>query len=180
MAALCRDIRGRWMQVTYLGCTESSTAPMQLACFSNRSPTTDLFAAGAFVTSAGYTGGTSTYGGTSMAVPMTAACVVALKQAAPTSTVEQRIDAMKLSPKRIADPVSGRTYPFLDCRDAVRLLNPSLFRPIRVNGSQPRIPRAAATSGSPAKPAAASADAVDAVPEPWIPRNRDDRRGLAR
>ena len=127
-------------QVTYLGCTESGTTPMQPTCFSNRSPTTDLFAAGAFVTSAGYTGGTSTYGGTSMAAPMAAACSVALKQAAPLATVDQRIDAMKLSPKRITDPVSGRVYPFLDCRDAVRLLNPSLFRPIRVNGSQPRIP----------------------------------------
>lgn len=50
MTALCRDMCGRWMQVIYLGCAESSTSPMQLACFSKRSPTTDLFAAGAFVT----------------------------------------------------------------------------------------------------------------------------------
>lgn len=126
-------------QTTYLGCTETSTAPMQPTCFSNRSATTDLYAAGAFVTSAGNTGGTSTYGGTSMAAPMVAACAVALKQAAPIATVEQRIDAMKLSQTRVTDPVSGRVYPFLDCKDAARLLDPSLFR-IRVNGSQPRIP----------------------------------------
>ena len=123
---------------TYLGCTETSTAPMQTACFSNRSATTDLYAAGAFVTSAGNTGGTSIYGGTSMAAPMVAACAVALKQAAPIASVEQRIEVMKLSPSRVTDPVSGRSYPFLDCMDAARLLDPSLFR-IRVNGSQPRV-----------------------------------------
>ena len=125
--------------VTYLGCTDSSTAPMQPACFSNRSATTDLYAAGAYVTSAGYAGGTSTYGGTSMAAPMVAACAVALKQAAPLASVEQRIEAMKLSPTRVGDPVSGRSYPFLDCMDAARLLDPSFFR-YRVNGSQPRVP----------------------------------------
>lgn len=167
-------------QATYLGCTESGTAPMQLACFSNRSPTTDLFAAGAFVTSAGYAGGTSTYGGTSMAAPMAAACAVALKQGAPASTVEQRIEAMKLSPEQVNDPVSGRSYPFLDCKDAVRLLNPSLFGPIRVNGSQPRIPPGPGVPGFPARPTAASPDKADLAPESRNPRNRSNHRTLAR
>ena len=35
---------------TFLGCTESSTMPRQPTCFTNRSTTTDLYAAGAFVT----------------------------------------------------------------------------------------------------------------------------------
>src|SRR3546814_9420522 len=35
----------------FLGCSEATTAARQPTCFSNRSPTTDLFAAGAFVTS---------------------------------------------------------------------------------------------------------------------------------
>src|SRR3546814_5031919 len=108
----------------FLGCSEATTAARQPTCFSNRSPTTDLFAAGAFVTSTGYTGGTSTYGGTSQAAPMAAACAVALSQAAPVATVAQRMDAMVLSTTRIDDPASGRAYPFLDCRDAVALLNP--------------------------------------------------------
>src|SRR3546814_6629671 len=42
----------------FLGCSEATTAARKPTCFSNRSPTTDLFAAGAFVTSTGYTGGT--------------------------------------------------------------------------------------------------------------------------
>src|SRR3546814_2011639 len=84
----------------------ATTAARQPTCFSNRSPTTDLFAAGAFVTSTGYTGGTSTYGGTSQAAPMAAACAVALSQAAPVATVAQRMDAMVLSTTRSEEHTS--------------------------------------------------------------------------
>lgn len=107
---------------TFLGCTETSTAPRQPTCFTNRSTTTDLYAAGAFVTSTGLNGGTSTYGGTSQAAPMVAACATALKQAAPLATPAQRTEAMRLSPTRVTDAVSGQSYPFLDCVDALRLL----------------------------------------------------------
>ena len=109
---------------TFLGCTEASTAPKQTTCFTNRSTTTDLYAAGAFVTSTGFNGATSTYGGTSQAAPMVAACAVALKQAAPLSTVAQRNEAMRLSPGTVTDPVSTRSYPFLDCIDALQLIAP--------------------------------------------------------
>src|SRR3546814_12899362 len=84
----------------FLGCSEATTAARQPTCFSNRSPTTDLFAAGAFVTSTGYTGGTSTYGGTSQAAPLAAACAVALSQAAPVATVAPRMHALVLSTDR--------------------------------------------------------------------------------
>jgi hypothetical protein len=125
--------------ITFLGCTESATAPRQPTCFSNRSFTTDLFAAGAFVRAPGFNGGTSSFGGTSQAAPMAAACAVALKQAAPASTVQQRMDAMTLSPTRIQDTASGRSYPFLDCRDALKLLNPAMFDPIPADGAKPLI-----------------------------------------
>jgi subtilisin family serine protease len=125
--------------VSFLGCSETATAPRQPTCFSNRSATTDLFAAGAFVRATGFTGGTSTYAGTSQAAPMVAACAVALKQAAPTSTVAQRMEAMTLSPTRLNDAASGRAYPFLDCRDAMKLLNPAMFAPITLEGARPRI-----------------------------------------
>ncbi len=124
---------------TFLGCTESATAPGQPACFSNRSITTDLYAAGAFVRAPGFNGGTSNFGGTSQAAPMAAACAVALKQAAPASTVTQRMTAMTLSPTRIQDTATGRSYPFLDCRDALKLLNPAMFDPIPASGARPRI-----------------------------------------
>ncbi len=108
--------------ITFLGCSETGTAPKQPTCFTNRSVTTDLYGAGAFVTSTGFNGATSTFGGTSMASPMAAACAIALKQAVPFSTVAQRVDAMKLAPTTVTDTVSGRSYPFLDCVDALELL----------------------------------------------------------
>lgn len=108
--------------ITFLGCTESSTTPKKPTCFTNRSVTTDLYGAGAFVRSTGLNGATSNFGGTSMAAPMVAACAVALKQAVPFSTVTQRVDAIKLAPTTVTDPVSGRSYPFLDCVDALQVL----------------------------------------------------------
>ncbi|KRG68846.1 hypothetical protein ABB29_10190 [Pseudoxanthomonas dokdonensis] len=138
---------------TLLGCTEASRAPRQPACFSNRSATTALYAAGAMVTSVGLAGGTSVFGGTSQAAPMVAACQLALKQAAPAATVVQRMDAVRLSYSRVTDIVSGRGYAFLDCPDAVDLLQPGYFssprQPIAVRGAQPLIPpRGPRTSGS--------------------------------
>ncbi len=125
--------------ITFLGCTDSATAPIQPACFSNRSVTTDVFAAGAFVRAPGFSGATSNFGGTSQAAPMVAACTIALKQAAPASTVAQRMEAILLSPTRVQDTATGRSYPFLDCRDALKLLNPAMFNPVPVQGARPRI-----------------------------------------
>jgi hypothetical protein len=125
--------------VNFSNCSDTSTAPRQIACFSNRSPTTDLFAAGAFVRATGFNGGTSTFAGTSQAAPMAAACAIALKQAAPASTVAQRKEAMTLSPTRISEPGGTRSYPFLDCRDALKLLAPALVAPRLLEGARPRL-----------------------------------------
>lgn len=110
---------------TFLGCSETSTSPRQPTCFTNRSTTTDLYGAGAFVTAAGLNGGMSTFGGTSQAAPATAACFVALAHAFPNSTLAQRNEAILLSQTRVTDAVSGRSYPHLDCLDAMRLLRPA-------------------------------------------------------
>jgi len=126
-------------QTTYLGCTETSRSPRQPTCFSNRSATTALFAAGAFVQSTGLHGGIAAYGGTSQAAPMVAACAAALHQTAPLATPAQRMAALQLSTSRVSDSASGRTYPFLDCMDAARLLDPARFL-VRMNGGQPLIP----------------------------------------
>ena len=104
-------------EVTYLGCTEPWTEPMKPTCFSNHSSTTDLYAAGAFVLSAGRTGGTSNYGGTSMAAPMVASCAIALAQAVPSATAQERIDAMRQSPRTVTH--GQFSYPFLDCGAAL-------------------------------------------------------------
>lgn len=74
-------------------------------------------------------------------------------QAAPVATVAQRMDAMTLSTTRINDPASGRVYPFLDCRDAVALLNPDAIRALPANGAQPLLPPRSGPSSSRPRPA---------------------------
>ncbi|MEZ5456118.1 MAG: S8 family serine peptidase [Lysobacteraceae bacterium] len=104
---------------TIFGCTDAAT-PKKPACFSNRSTTTDLYAAGAYLTSTAMGGGIgSNLQGTSFASPMVAACAIALKQAAPNSTVAERENAMRNAPTQVTDTVSGRSYPFLDCMNAL-------------------------------------------------------------
>src|SRR3546814_12223614 len=90
------------------------------------------------------------------------------------------MDAMLLSTTRIDDPASGRAYPFLDCRDAVALLNPDAIRTLPVSGEQPLLPPRSgpAVSSQPAPPAVAprasgepgDALAAGSVP-PRQPRN---------
>lgn len=122
---------------TFLGCTEPSTTPKMPACFSNRSTTTDLYAAGAFVTSTGLAGGTSAYGGTSQAAPMVAACAAAMKHASPLSIADERAWILRYSPATtVTDTVSGRSYPFFDCVTAVRQITPLVIpvTPLDFNG----------------------------------------------
>lgn len=46
---------------------------------------------------------------------------------------------MTLSSTRIQDAATARSYPFLDCRDALKLLNPAMFEPIPAEGAKPRV-----------------------------------------
>lgn len=104
---------------TIFGCNDAAT-PKKPACFSNRSTATDLYAAGAYLTSTAMGGGIgNNLHGTSFASPMVAACAIALKQAAPNSTVAERENAMRNAPTQVTDSVSGRSYPFLDCMNAL-------------------------------------------------------------
>lgn len=109
---------------TVLGCTDPSTAAKQITCFSNLNTTVDLFAAGAYVTSTGRNGATSTFAGTSQAAPMVAACASALKQLRPSATLAQIEAALKATPTTVSSARNGGfSYPFLDCMAAVRQLD---------------------------------------------------------
>ena len=107
---------------TVLGCTETATAAKQITCFSNLNATVDVIGAGAFVTSTGNNGGTSTFAGTSQASPMVAACAAALKQARPGLTMDQIEALLEAAPTTVSTPRNGISYPFLDCRAAVQSL----------------------------------------------------------
>jgi subtilisin family serine protease len=102
----------------FLGCTDSMITAMLPACFTNSNSTLDLFAPGVFLTSSGAGGGTSTYGGTSQASPLTAGCVAALRAWQPDATVAEIETALKASPVTVTDPKNGLSFPALDCLDA--------------------------------------------------------------
>ncbi len=107
---------------TILGCTDATTAAKQVTCFSNLSPSLDIMGAGAFVTSTGFNGATSTFAGTSQAAPMVAACAAALKQASPGATMDEIEAALKAAPTTVSSPRNGINYPFLDCVAALQVL----------------------------------------------------------
>jgi len=104
---------------TAFGCTDATTAAGAMTCWSNRNPTTDLFAPGALITSAGLGGGTSTFQGTSQAAPLVAGCVAALLEMDPGLRAHEVELALRLSPTQVSDPVTGIDYPRLDCEAAL-------------------------------------------------------------
>lgn len=100
-------------------CTDAATAADQLACWSNRSETTDVVAPGAFTTSSGIGGSTSTFFGTSMASPLAAACAATLRGAVPDATPDEIEQALEGAPSLVSDPASGRSYPRVDCAESL-------------------------------------------------------------
>jgi elongator complex protein 3 len=107
---------------TLFGCTDATTAPSKVACWSNSSTTTDVFAPGALMTSS-LLGGTSiTLAGTSYATPIVAACAATLAAAHPDATPTQITTALRTSPVSVVDPKNSRSYPRLDCFAADQFL----------------------------------------------------------
>ena len=102
-----------------LGCSESGTTADQVTCFSNSSSTTDLFAPGAWVTSTGMGGGSSTYAGTSQAAPMAAACAALLIEDNPSRSPESIENALESSSVLVTDATNGLSFPRLDCEEAL-------------------------------------------------------------
>src|SRR5262245_36070557 len=100
---------------TCRGGTDVATAPELPTCCTNSSVAVDLYAPGAFVTATGLNGGTSSYGGTSQASPIVAACAADLIAAAPGVTADALEAALESSPVMVTDPKNGRVFPRLDC-----------------------------------------------------------------
>ncbi|MEM8961615.1 MAG: S8 family serine peptidase [Acidobacteriota bacterium] len=99
-------------------CSDATTAPDQVTCFSNSNDTTDLFSPGAPMTSSGLGGGTSTFFGTSQASPLSAACAALLLDAFPGMTPTDIENALEDSPTLVTDTTNGLSFPRLDCGDA--------------------------------------------------------------
>jgi len=104
---------------TVFSCTDAQTAADKVSCFSNSSTTTDLFAAGAPITSSFLGGGTETYAGTSQASPIVTACAVLLLEESPGLRPTYLEAALKRSDVMVTDTTNGLSFPRLDCTVAL-------------------------------------------------------------
>jgi len=104
---------------TLTSCSETSTAPDQVTCFSNSNTSTDLFAPGAKTNATGIGGTMSTFTGTSQASPLAAACAALLLENDPSLTPSEIEVLLEASPTRVVDAKNGLDFPRVDCEHAL-------------------------------------------------------------
>lgn len=102
--------------VTRFTCTDATTGPDRVACFSNSSSAVDLLAPGAPITATGMGGHTSTYYGTSMASPHVVGSAAILLE----------IDS-RLSPETIELLLEGTGRPVMDARNGLIIPRLDMF-----------------------------------------------------
>jgi subtilisin family serine protease len=109
-------------------CTDATTAPNQVTCFSQTGPLLTVLAPGALITAAGIT-----EGGTSQAAPHVAGAAAVLAATSPSATVDSIQIAISQSGPSVTDPRNGLTRHRLDVFSAVGALGsqptPAQFRP---------------------------------------------------
>ena len=110
---------------TFLGCTDTGIVADKPTCFTNSDSKVAIYAPGAYTTATGletdpYTvNGSSSYGGTSQAAPLVAACAADLFQLRPDLTPVQVEAALLASDVHVTDPKNGLSFPRLDCEKAM-------------------------------------------------------------
>jgi len=109
---------------TWLGCTDATTAPDQVACWSNSSTTTDVFAPGGITGTSSLGGGLAYLVGTSYATPVVAACAALLLAEFPEASAAATTTALTTSPVLVVDDTNGLAFPRLDCPAARQTLAP--------------------------------------------------------
>jgi subtilisin family serine protease len=101
------------------GCTDATTGPDRVTCFSNSDSQVDLLAPGAPVTSTGLGGGVSTFLGTSQASPVAAAVAALILEARPGIGADALEAALKNTGVPITDPKNGLSFRRIDAKAAV-------------------------------------------------------------
>src|SRR5262245_55946826 len=104
---------------TCAGCTDSSTMPDQVTCYSDSSPELDLLAPGSSITSVQHTGGTRDDCGTSMATPHAAGLAALIFSAQPGLTADTVEQVMRTTGVPVLDPRNGLTRPRVDAWAAI-------------------------------------------------------------
>ena len=115
-------------------CRDATTAPDQVACFSDSSTELDLLAAGAPVEAAGLGTEGSLFAGTSAASAQAAGAAAALLQAGPALTPDGLVSLLETTGVPITDPRNHLTTPRIDLAAALGAL---LGRPVPLPQTAP-------------------------------------------
>ncbi|NDJ35301.1 MAG: S8 family serine peptidase [Chloroflexi bacterium] len=102
--------------VGYSSCTDASSAPDQIACFTNRNSILDIMAPGSLITTSADGGGTGTVAGTSFASPIVAAVAAQMREYYGfVSHTDMRNALVNSTSATVSDPSgTGLTYPRVD------------------------------------------------------------------
>lgn len=113
-------------------CTDNSTAPDQIACFSNRANYMTLFAPGVFVTA-----GDITESGTSQATPHVAGALAVLRSTFPSETLAQILTRLTSTgaPINFTSNAIAVTKPRINLLEAARPANNNFVNAVTLSGS---------------------------------------------
>jgi subtilisin family serine protease len=104
---------------TFFSCTDTPATVDVPTCWSNSASNLDLLGPGAFITSDGIGGGTSTYGGTSQASPHAAGVAALMLQHTPSLTPAQIDATLENTGVPRTDPANSITKPRIAAYQAV-------------------------------------------------------------
>jgi subtilisin family serine protease len=110
----------------YQVCTDWTTAPDQIACFSNVSTVLDLLAPGARIASTYLNGGTTVKAGTSMACPHAAGMAALLLEANPDQGPDDLLSLMAGTGMPVYDARIDISFPRINATAALGIDSPDL------------------------------------------------------
>jgi subtilisin family serine protease len=105
---------------SFFGCSDTTTDPLDVTCFTNSSDAVDLVAPGAPIVASRRGGGFTTFAGTSMAAPHVAGVIALMQQVSGGAIDADTVESILESTGRAAiDKRNGKSFPSLDAAQAI-------------------------------------------------------------